>query len=224
MSMKIRQLHPWNVSAKEAVEIQRELRDRVTLCDTPGPVHLVAGIDVGIPAGTNTGNAVVAILSFPQLQIVEVQRASCTLEFPYIPGLLSFREAPVILDALEKVNNTPDLIVEDGQGIAHPRGLGIAAHIGVILDMPAIGCAKSHLFGKYAEPGPERGDSTPLLGRSGEQVGSVLRTRTGIKPVFISPGNRIGFESSVRWALALAPKYRLPEPIRAAHRLAAEGA
>jgi deoxyribonuclease V len=220
--MKIQQLHPWNVSGKEAAQIQRDLRDKVVLRDDFGPVHLVAGIDVGIPAGTNTGNAVVVILSYPDLQIMEVQRASRTLEIPYIPGFLSFREAPVILDAMEKVENVPDIIIEDGQGIAHPRGLGIAAHVGVILNIPSIGCAKSHLFGKYVEPGPERGDATPLLGRDGEQVGTVLRTRKGIKPVFISPGNRIGFESSVRWILDLAPKYRLPEPIRAAHRLASE--
>jgi deoxyribonuclease V len=220
--MKIEQLHPWNVSGKEAAQIQRDLRDKVVLRDDFGPVHLVAGIDVGIPAGTNTGNAVVVILSYPELQIVEVQRASRTLEFPYIPGFLSFREAPVILDAMEKAENVPDMIIEDGQGIAHPRGLGIAAHVGVILNIPSIGCAKSHLFGKYVEPGMERGDATPLLGRDGEQIGTVLRTRKGIKPVFISPGNRIGFESSVRWILDLTPKYRLPEPIRAAHRLASE--
>lgn len=220
--MKFRQLHRWDVSLEEAAEIQRDLRRRVSLVDGFPELRLVAGVDVCVPAGTNEGHAAVAILSLPDFELVEVRKATRTLTFPYIPGFLSFRETPVVFAAFEKVVHVPDVIIVDGQGIAHPRGLGIAAHLGLLLDVPAVGCAKSHLFGVYEEPGPERGAATPLLDRDGKPIGNVVRTRTGTKPVFVSPGHKVSFESSVRIVLDCSPKYRLPEPIRAAHRLAAE--
>ncbi len=220
--MQYRQLHPWNVSVKEAAEIQRRLRDQVSLVDgfDPQKVELVAGVDVSIPRFANIGRAAVVILSFPQLELVEVQRAERDLEFPYIPGFLSFRETPIVLAAFDKIKNVPDVIIVDGQGIAHPRRLGIAAHLGLLLDLPTIGCAKSHLYGTFDEPGPTRGSTSPLLAPGGDQIGAVVRTKDNTKPVFISPGHKVSIETSVRMILECTTRYRLPEPIRAAHNAA----
>jgi len=212
--------HVWNLSIKEAAEVQRNLRSRVSLEDGFGEIRLIAGVDVGVPAKTNEGHSVVVVLTYPGFEIVEVQRAAEELQFPYIPGFLSFREAPVILKAFEKLEVVPDIVMVDGQGIAHPRGLGIAAHLGVILDLPTIGCAKSHLFGRYTEPGIERGSVSMVADRQGGQIGDVVRTRSGVKPVFVSPGNKISFSSAVKVVLDCAVKYRLPEPTRIAHKLA----
>lgn len=215
-------MHPWNVSVQEAAKIQLEMRGYLSLEDEFTGPKLVAGIDVGIPAGTNTGHAVVVVLSFPDFEIVEVQHGVRELEFPYIPGFLTFREAPVVLSALEKVKNIPDIIIVDGQGIAHPRRLGLAAHLGVLLDHATIGCAKSLLYGTCEEPDNERGSVTTIVDSSGEQIGNVVRTRRSTRPVYISPGNKVSFDSAVRVVLDCAPKYRLPEPTRIAHRLAGE--
>jgi len=220
--MEFRNLHPWDVSIEDAAEIQRDLRRRVSLVDGFGQIRLVAGVDVGIHGGAREGHAAVAVLSFPGFGLVELRRATSKLTMPYIPGFLSFRETPVILAAFREVEHVPDVIIVDGQGIAHPRGFGIAAHLGLLLDVPTIGCAKSHLFGVYEEPGLERGSSTPLLDKEGNQVGNVVRTRTGAKPVFVSPGHKVSFESAVRIVLDCTPEYRIPEPVRAAHRLAGE--
>jgi len=222
--MEFRNLHPWDVSIEDAAEIQLDLRRRVSLVDGFDRIRLVAGVDVSVPSGIHEGRAAVAVLSFPDFELTELRRATRKLTMPYIPGFLSFRETPVILAAFREVERVPDVIIADGQGIAHPRGLGIAAHLGLLLDTPTIGCAKSHLFGIYEEPGPERGSSTPLLDKEGNQVGSVVRTRTGAKPVFVSPGHKMNFESAVRIVLECTPKYRIPEPIRAAHQLAGQPA
>jgi deoxyribonuclease V len=206
------------VSAEEAVRIQNDLRGRVKLEDDFGTVSLVAGVDVGYSIAEGTATAAVVVLTFPDLSLVETATATETVEFPYIPGLLSFREAPAILAAFGILTAEPDLLMVDGQGIAHPRRFGIACHIGVLLDKPSIGCGKSRLIGEYSEPGPEPGDSSPLTVKS-ERVGSVLRTKAGVKPLFISPGNRIGFESADRFVLECVRGYKLPETTRLADRI-----
>ncbi len=161
--------------------------------------------------------AAVVVLEFESLQVVEVAGVRARARFPYVPGYLSFREIPPLLAAFAKLEAVPDLIVCDGQGRAHPRRFGLACHLGVILDRPTLGCAKSRLIGEYREPGPRRGAHTRLL-EGGEVIGEVVRTRSGVKPVFVSVGHRISLETARRTALRLAPRYRLPEPIRAAHQ------
>lgn len=183
-----------------------------------GPLRLVAGVDVGLlPDGQI--RAAVAVLDFPGLSLVERAVAIQPTSFPYVPGFLSFREIPPILKALGTLVRRPDLLACDGQGIAHPRGLGIASHLGVLTGLPSLGVAKSRLVGRHHEPGLERGSRAPLMYRQ-RQVGWVLRTRQGVKPIFISPGHLVSLEQSADLALALTPKYRLPETTRQAHNLA----
>lgn len=220
--MEYRKLHPWNVSIEEAAEIQRTLCRRVSLVDAFGELRRVAGADIGVRRGLNCGCAAVVVLSYPDFHRVEVRRAVRSLDMPYVPGYLSFRETPVLLDAFEQVENIPDVILIDGQGIAHPRGFGLASHVGLLLDVPTVGCAKSRLLGTFTEPPLEKGFATPLIDDEGRQIGSVVRTRTGVKPVFVSPGHKISFASAVDVALKCATRYRLPEPIRVAHRLTQE--
>ncbi|MDI6829273.1 MAG: deoxyribonuclease V [Armatimonadota bacterium] len=215
--MRFLELNKWDVSVEEALEIQQTLRSRVSLVDDFDEIRLVAGVDMSVPKNGNQGNAAVAILSFPDFDLVEVRQATHALQFPYIPGFLSFRESPAILKAFSEIEHVPDVIIVDGNGIAHPRGFGIAAHIGVLLDKPTIGCAKSHL---YENPGVQRGSTTPLLNQNGRQIGNVVRTRTSVKPVFVSPGHKICFESAVKIVLECTPRYRIPEPIRIAHMFA----
>lgn len=218
--MRHLQLHPWNVSVAEAAEIQRSLRSRVSLVGEFDEPRLVAGVDISVPRGSSTGRAAVVILSYPDLELVEVRHAVRPLEMPYIPGYLSFRETPIALDAFERVRNEPDIVLVDGQGIAHPRGLGIASHLGLVLDKQTVGCAKSRLTGRYTEPGIEKGSVSPLVDSGGNRIGDVVRTRTGVKPLFISPGHRIGFEGAVEAVLRCTTTYRLPEPTRIAHVMA----
>jgi len=180
-------------------------------------VSTIAGVDVGIHGGIL--RAAVVVLNYPELGIVENATATRPVTFPYIPGLLSFREGPVILDAIEKISDAPDLVIFDGHGIAHPRRLGIASHIGLLIDIPTIGCAKSRLCGQYEEPGLDRGSHAPLIDK-GETIGSVVRTRTGVKPVFVSIGHRLDLCVSVKFVLACCEGYRLPETTRKAHLMA----
>lgn len=222
--MQIPPVHRWDVSFEEAVAIQNELRSRVSLTDDPklnepGGVRLIAGVDM---SAKGVARAAVVVLSFPDLQVVETVRAERPLDFPYVPGFLSFREGAAVLAAFEQLQHTPDLIMFDGQGIAHPRRLGIAAHLGVLLDIPSLGCAKSLLVGKLdGELAAERGASVPLVHRR-EVVGAAVRTRSNVQPVYISPGQRISVETAVRYALACSTgKLRLPEPTRLAHNAAA---
>ena len=211
--------HRWDVSPKEAVAIQRELANRLVIEDRLDPVAAVAGVDVGFEQQGRIARAVVAVFSFPALEPLEQHLARLPTPFPYVPGLLSFREIPVILEALAQLEHIPQLLLCDGQGIAHPRRLGVAAHLGLVTDIPSIGVGKSRLTGDFREPGPNRGDSSPLTDQ-GERIGTVLRTRTKVKPVFVSPGHRVSQESAVEYVLACTPRYRLPEPIRAADKLA----
>lgn len=217
--MEIHQRHVWPLTVEEALEIQTQLREEVIAEDRIGTVQYVAGVDVGFEADFTISRAAVAVLSFPDLQLREQAIAHRPTTFPYVPGFLSFREVPVVLDALEKVNITPDLIVCDGQGIAHPRRFGLACHLGVIADIPTIGAAKSLLVGKHDELPAERGAWQPLRYR-GEVVGAVLRTRTGVKPMYVSSGHRVSLPTAIDYVMRCTPKYRLPETTRWADKLA----
>lgn len=212
--------HRWDVSPEEAVAIQQELARQVKRGNGPGPVNTVAGVDVGFYR--NIARAAVAVLSYPELAPVNHAVADRPVTFPYIPGLLSFREGPAILDALEKLANLPDVLIFDGHGVAHPRRLGLASHIGLLVNRPAIGCAKSRLCGRYREPDTEKGSYT-LLEDKGEVIGAAVRTRRGVRPVFVSIGHRIDLPACIEIVLACCRRYRLPETTRRAHHLAAGG-
>jgi deoxyribonuclease V len=215
--MKIHPLHRWDLAPEQAVALQRELAGRVVLGPPLAECRLVAGADVSYDRFSSTFYAGVVVLRTDDLTVVERRGAVAESTFPYVPGLLSFREAPVLLKAFARVESEPDLVLCDGQGIAHPRRLGLASHVGLWLDRPCAGCAKSRLTGRFTEPGPEAGAQNPLTYR-GAVLGSVLRTRKGVQPVFVSPGHRIDLDSSVRWVHALCRRHRLPEPTRLAHR------
>ena len=222
--MKPRDLHPWNVTPAEAIDIQRRLAPMVVRQGAPENVRLIAGSDISVGGRDDPdphGLAAVVVLRWPDLTPVEQSVVEARVTFPYVPGLLSFREIPVLLPALERLRSTPDLLVVDGQGIAHPRRLGLAAHLGILFDIPAIGCAKSRLTGwPQGDLPDERGARVPLIDR-GEQVGYAVRTRPGTNPVFVSTGNRIDDGTAADWVAWLAPKYRVPEPTRLAHQAAA---
>ncbi|PIG94565.1 deoxyribonuclease V [Gloeocapsopsis sp. IPPAS B-1203] len=217
--MKIPQHHAWSLTIEEAIALQEKLtKEVITVDKIPQPVQYVAGVDMGFEASGTISRAAVAVLSFPDLQLQEYAIARRETSFPYIPGLLSFREIPALLDALAKIHITPDLILCDGQGIAHPRRLGIASHLGLILDMPTIGVAKSLLVGKHQEVLNIKGSWQPLQHR-GETIGAALRTRIGTKPVYISSGHRVSLPTAIDYVLQCTPKYRLPETTRIADKL-----
>ncbi len=199
--------------------MQRELATHVSVADSFGEVRTVAGVDVGFEQDNTITLAAVAVLDFPSLMLQEYAIAREPTRFPYIPGLLSFREVPAVLAALEKLSALPDMLLCDGQGIAHPRRLGIASHIGVLLDLPTIGVAKSRLVGQHDEPGEQKGAWEPLIDH-GDTIGCVLRSRSRVKPLYISPGHRVGLDSARQWVMACLTRYRLPETTRWAHRLA----
>lgn len=211
--------HPWGLTPREAIALQQRLRGYVHVGDDFEPPRRIAGVDVGFEDGNRTTRAAVAVLQYPSLELIEYAVARQPTSFPYIPGLLSFREVPAVLAALEKLSALPDMLLCDGQGIAHPRRLGIASHLGVLLDLPTIGVAKSRLCGRHQEPGEGRGDWQPLCDGD-ELLGCVLRSRARVKPLYISPGHRVGFDSAREWVMACTTRYRLPETTRWAHRLA----
>ncbi|NPV67973.1 MAG: deoxyribonuclease V [Anaerolineae bacterium] len=213
-------LHPWNLNPDDAVTLQIALASRLRTQAGPAlaDIRTVAGVDVSVR--DEVSRAAIVVLRFPALTILEVSQAQAPTPFPYIPGLLSFREGQVILAAYERLTVTPDILIFDGQGQAHPRRLGIAAHIGLWLERPTVGCAKSRLTGFHREPGQKRGDFVPLLNTQREVIGAVLRTRTRVKPVYVSPGHLCDLHSAVQIVLACTTRYRLPEPIRAAHAAA----
>lgn len=217
-SMNIRSLHAWNPTPKEAVRIQESLSHRIVLGPLACTVRLVAGIDVSFSKKTKTGWAGIVVFTYPELQTIEKKWSAGKVEFPYIPGLLSFREIPLILKALKGLKTDPDLFLCDGQGIAHPRGMGLASHLGLLIDKPTIGCAKKRLVGEYGEIYEQKGAISPLHYK-GREVGAVVRTRAGVKPVFISPGYKVGVEEAVGTILQCAQRYRIPEPLRRAHTL-----
>ncbi len=218
--MKITPLHDWNLTTPQAIQLQKQLAHEVVAEDRfDVPVKTVAGIDLGYDAKNDTSRAVVVVLSFPELELIEKSEAILPIQFPYVPGLLSFRETPVAVKALEKLTVAPDLILCDGQGLAHPRRFGIACHIGLIVDVPTVGVAKSLLVGKFENLGETRGSTAPLMHR-GEQVGVVLRTKDKVQPVYVSIGHRISLKTATGFVLQCAPKYRLPETTRLADKLA----
>jgi len=211
--------HPWDVSASEAVAIQKRLAPLVERQNRfdPAAVALIAGVDAGFPK--DTARAAIAVLSYSALEVVETAVAEIPVAFPYVPGLLSFREAPAALAAYRRLKTTPDLLIVDGQGLAHRRRFGIACHLGLLLDLPTIGSAKSLLVGRHAPLSEEAGASADLVDK-GEVIGQVVRTRAGIKPLYVSVGHRIDLATAVRFVLATCRRYRLPEPQRDAHNAA----
>lgn len=218
--MKIYQRHAWQLTLDEAIAIQEQLQAEVITEDKfKEPVQYVAGVDMGFEADGTISRAAVAVLSFPDLQVIETSLAYRPTTFPYIPGFLSFREIPAVLDALEKITTIPDIILCDGQGIAHPRRFGIACHLGVLVDIPTIGVAKSLLVGKHEILPETRGSWQPLI-HKGETIGAVLRSRTKVKPLYISSGHRVSLPTAIDYVLRCTPKYRLPETTRIADKLA----
>lgn len=211
-------LHLWDVSPREAARLQSEMRERLILGWDSRPISTVGGVDVS--TRTDAARAAIVVLGYPELVPIEASTAETPLSFPYIPGLLAFREGPAILDAWARLQQKPDLLIFDGQGIAHPRGIGIASLMGLWLERPTIGAAKSRLFGRHAEVGPERGAHAPLLDGTGRLIGTVLRTRTGTKPIYVSPGHLIDVPRATDFVLDCCTRYRLPEPTRWAHRVA----
>jgi deoxyribonuclease V len=211
-------LHSWNVSSKKAIQIQETLRDTVILKKSFSNVRTVGGGDVAYARNEDRLVGAIVVLSFPQMETLEVATATGKTSFPYIPGLLTFREGPILLKAFQKLEMKPDIMIFDGQGIAHPRGLGLASHMGLCLDLPSIGCAKTPLIGEFAMPGPRRGDFESI--RKGEKgLGAVLRTRDGVNPLFVSPGHCLDLRTSIQIILACCRGFRIPEPLRLAHQL-----
>jgi deoxyribonuclease V len=215
--MRIASPHRWDVSTSEAIEIQQALRSRVSTETEFDQVSAVAGVDVSVKG--KVARAAIVVLSFPELIPLDYSLAQRPAEFPYVPGLLTFREGPSVLAALEELQTEPDLFIFDGQGLAHPRRIGLATHLGVIIDKPAIGCAKSRLCGRYHEPDPEKGSYTHLHD-DGETIGAVVRTRTNVSPVYVSIGHKVDLPTAIEYVLGCCTKYRLPETTRYAHRVA----
>jgi len=216
--VQVQHIHAWDVSPKEAIQIQQQLRAKVLPHGKVGTPDLIAGADVAFV--DDTAVACVVVLSFPKLDVLETVVHKEKVTFPYIPGLLSFRETPALAQAFGKLHHEADLIFIDGQGLAHPRAAGIACHIGVILDRPTIGCAKSLLFGSYKEPKEPRGSVSDLRDDGGGVVGAVVRTKDGVQPVFVSIGHKIDLAQAIELTLACGKGYRIPEPTRQADILA----
>lgn len=217
--MIIQDLHSWKLPPAEAIALQGRLAAQILEQDLFGEVRHIAGIDVGFEDEGGVTKAAVCVLSFPDLKIVESVVARRPTDFPYVPGLLSFREIPAILEALKQLHIAPDMLFCDGQGRAHPRRLGIASHLGLITGLPSVGVAKSLLCGNHGTLAAEKGSQAPLIHR-GETVGVALRTRTGVKPVYVSTGHKISLPSAVDHVMRCVTRYKLPEPTRLADKLA----
>ena len=214
-------LHNWQVSIAEALDIQLKLAARVSRVSEGTTPRFIAGVDISAGKAQEMATGAVVILSYPGLRLVETQIVNGKLNFPYIPGLLSFRESPLVLAACEKLTVTPDLILVDGQGVAHPRRMGLASHLGLLLDTPTIGCAKSRLCGSHKEPSAEPGSYAELVD-NGEVIGAALRTKLGASLLYVSVGHKVDLQTAIHWVLECCRGYRLPEPTRLAH-LAAGG-
>ena len=209
-------LHSWTLAPAEAIALQHELRSRITIHPLEGEPRFVAGADLSFDKGSDTVFAGIVVLAFPSLEKVEERGLRTTATFPYVPGLLSFREAPAILQVWEQLEHTPDVLMLDGQGLAHPRRFGIACHLGLCLQIPTIGCAKSLLVGQFEALGEAKGSSAPLIHRQ-ETVGAAVRTKNKVTPIFVSPGNDCDLDSAVSLVLRCDGGYRVPEPTRQAH-------
>jgi deoxyribonuclease V len=209
-------LHSWELSPKEAIALQSRLALQVRLKPLPEGIRLVAGGDVGYCRGLSVAVAALAVYSFPNLEIKDLVQHQAKIPYPYSPGLLAFREIPLLLEAFQRLAELPDVVLCDGQGIAHPRGLGLASHLGLWLDLPTVGCAKTRLVGRHGKVGSRRGQYRSLIHRD-QGVGVVLRTRTNVKPLYVSPGHLAEVDSSRRLVEQCCLRTRLPEPIRRAH-------
>jgi deoxyribonuclease V len=210
-------LHSWKVNVEEAIQIQENLRNRIILQKTFSEVKTIGGGDVAYSEDRNFLFAAIVVLSFPKMETIDSATAQGEIHFPYIPGLFSFREGPILIKAFKKLKLKPDVMIFEGQGIAHPRGIGLASHMGLWLDLPSIGCAKTPLLNDFACPGPSKG-SFELIRKEGKEVGAVLRTKDKVKPLFISPGHRIDLPTSIQLILDTCQGYRTPEPLRKAHQ------
>ena len=213
--------HSWDMTPEEARAQQIALRSHVSLVDDFGNIRTIAGLDLSYSEERNEGYAVVVMLSFPGFEILETCYATAAPKMPYIPGLLSFRESPVALEAFKQLQTVPDLLFTDGQGLAHPRGFGIACHLGVLLGVPSVGVAKTFLYGQYDKTQTlAPGESTPLRDKSGkEEIGAVVQTKLRTNPLYVSPGHKVSVPSATRLVLECVRGYRLPEPTRQAHNL-----
>lgn len=215
---QFKQLHDWNLTPREAVELQKRLRDEVRIAPLAREIKTIAGADISFNKFEPTVYAGIVVLSFPELEVIEEAGVVSETNFPYVPGLLSFRETPSVLEAWSRLKTEPDALMLDGQGLAHPRRVGIACHVGLLIERPTLGCAKSVLVGKYEEPQKERGAWTKLIHKD-EVVGAALRTKRNVQPVFVSPGHLIDLEGALDVTLRTDGGYRQPEPTRRAHLL-----
>jgi len=219
--VKIERLHSWQVSTAQALDIQQRLAAQVSRSSEITTPHFIAGVDISRQKEQGVATGAVVVLQYPELRLVETKVVQGKLDFPYIPGLLSFREAPLTLAACERLSVTPDLILVDGQGVAHPRRMGLASHLGLFLNKPTIGCAKSLLCGSCEKPGEKPGSYAEVMDR-GETIGVALRTKLGANPIYVSIGHKVNLEAVIYWVLECCLGYRIPEPTRLAH-LAAGG-
>jgi deoxyribonuclease V len=219
--VKVKKFHSWQLGVPQAQDLQRQLAGQVLKQGEVTNPQFIAGVDISTERGQSMATAAVVVLNYPELKLVETRIIEDKLGFPYIPGLLSFRESPLILTACEQLAITPDLILVDGQGLAHPRRFGIASHLGLLLDLPTIGCAKSRLCGTHRTPEAETGSYADIIDK-GEVIGVALRTRPGTTPVYVSIGHKVDLAMAIRWVLNCCRGYRIPEPLRLAH-LAAGG-
>lgn len=212
------QMHEWAVTPREAVELQKSLRKRVRIVPLERPLETIAGADISFNKFSPVMYAGIVVLRLPGLEVLEEVGIVSETRFPYVPGLLSFRESPMVLEAWAKLKIEPDAVMFDGQGLAHPRRVGIASHVGLLINRPTLGCAKSVLVGKFAEPGLERGAWTEMIDK-GEVVGAALRTKTNVQPIYVSPGHLIDLAGAIQLTLDSDGGYRQPEPTRRAHNL-----
>jgi deoxyribonuclease V len=211
-------LHPWKVTPEEAIRIQENLRHRINLQKAFSRVRTIGGGDVSYQKEGNFLFGAMVVLSFPQMETLDVATACGRISFPYLPGLLTFREGPILIKTFQKLRIRPDILIFDGQGIAHPRGIGLATHLGIWFNLPSIGCAKTSLLGESDTPRPSKG-SFELIQKDEKEVGVVLRTKDQVRPVFVSPGHRIDLPTSIRIILESCQGFRIPEPLRRAHHL-----
>lgn len=209
--------HPWDLTPGEAIALQKQLSAHIIISGRPSKIELIAGIDISFDKNANIGFCGMLIFTFPDLKIIEEHYDWGNLYFPYIPGLLSFREAPLILKLFKSIHNIPDCVIFDGQGIAHPRRFGVASHVGLLLGLPSIGCAKSRLFGLYEDPAGEEGSRSYIVDNDNSPIGIVLRARKNTRPVFVSPGHLVGIEEAADIVYSCADGYRIPAPTRLAH-------
>ncbi|UCB45502.1 MAG: deoxyribonuclease V [Spirochaetota bacterium] len=211
--MKVKTLHSWELSQTEAIELQKTLAKRIITRDNFSEINTVCGVDVGYDKKVQQATAACVVMSYPALEVIEKVRVTTPIKLHYIPGLLSFREAPALIPAFARLKTEPDLVICDGHGLSHPRRFGLACHLGLLLDTPTIGCAKSLLIGSCSEPGVTRG-SYEYIWDTGEVIGAVLRTKNGVKPVYVSTGHRIGLSSAIDFILGCTRNHRLTEPVR----------